>query len=138
MGAVAYKLKLPPTCSIHLVIHVSQLKKALAPTEVVQLVLPDLVEKRVLERILGCLFQRLRAASGTQVQVQWSGESLASTTWEEFDELRTQFLNRPAWGGKPALKKGDVTTHVLPGRCQDELQCGKRNREPSARFPAEE
>lgn len=49
IGSVVYKLKLPSTCSIHLVIHVSQLKQALAPSEKTQVELPLNAEYSVLD-----------------------------------------------------------------------------------------
>lgn len=52
IGSVAYKLELPETASIHLVFHVSQLKRT-AGTQVVASALPsDFIEFQVPERVL--------------------------------------------------------------------------------------
>lgn len=80
IGAVAYKLKLPPTCGIHPVIHVSQPKKALAPGEVVQDELPELHTDRVPDKVLKTRLHQAGSVSGTQVLVQWSRSSPAQAT----------------------------------------------------------
>jgi ribosomal protein L21E len=102
VGSVAYKLDLPSTSMIHPVVHVSQLKKALAPAEKVQASLPTLdsefgplaVPHRILERRL-----RQRGAKLIeQVQVEWKGTSSPAITWENLEELRHKFPAAPAWG----------------------------------------
>ena len=45
IGSVAYKLELPPTTKIHLVFHVSSLKKVIGQNIPIQTVLPKLDEE---------------------------------------------------------------------------------------------
>lgn len=73
MGAVAYKLKLPPNCGIHPVVHVSLLKKALPPGKKASEELPEPESALVPERVLSSRLHRTGSVSGTQVVVQWSG-----------------------------------------------------------------
>lgn len=98
IGSVAYKLKLPSSCSIHLVIHVSQLKKALALGEKTQNELPRSDDNSVPKWVLRRCLYHARSASGTQVLVLWSGSSLTNATWEDLSELHTLFHHAPAWG----------------------------------------
>lgn len=69
VGVVAYKLELPQTCSIHLVIYVSLLRKALAPNETAQQELLASEEDRVADKVLGHRVHRSGATLGTQVLV---------------------------------------------------------------------
>jgi len=74
IGAVAYKLQLPPSSSIHLVFHVSQLKKAVPPTHQVTPHVPD--SSDAYQVPVAILQRRLSAVSGrsaTEGLVQWSG-----------------------------------------------------------------
>lgn len=146
IGAVAYKLKLPPQCGIHPVVHVSQLKKALAPGESVLEGLPDSEETLVPERVLQTRLHRAGAVSGTQVLVQWSGSSPEKATWEDLRELKNRFPFSPAWG--QAGSEGGEYVTVLKGKQPDEKQekqscrqgkrrSTRRERQPSVRYPVD-
>ncbi|PNX85876.1 Ty3/gypsy retrotransposon protein, partial [Trifolium pratense] len=95
MGAVAYKLALPPQSKIHSVFHVSLLKKAIGNYQV-QGELPKELEISpnddvYPEKVLG---KRLTVQDGITVSqslVQWKNKSLDEVTWEDDDVLRGQF-----------------------------------------------
>lgn len=74
VGEVAYKLALPATSLIHPVIYVSQLKKALAPSESVQSSLPvfqiDYNKQPVPSQILDRRFVRKGSKMVEQLQVR--------------------------------------------------------------------
>lgn len=102
IDSVAYKLDLPATSLIHPVVHVSQLKKAIAPAEQVQPVLPTLHPVAGQLAVPGKILQRRLQRRGNkmvvQVLVEWSGVSSPATTWENLEELRHRFPVAPAWG----------------------------------------
>lgn len=139
LGAVAYKLKLPPTCGIHPVIHVSQLKKALAPSEEAQQELPEPEVDRVLDRVLRHRLHRAGSASGTQVLVQWSGSSPANDTWEDLIELQNRFPHARVWGQVGVEEVGNITEQEgAPDGEQEDVCCrqGDRISRPMDRYPA--
>lgn len=81
IGSLAYKLKLLATSTIHPIIHVSQLRKAIPPSTPVQARLPEGTEE--VQFPIKVLQRRLRdkgATAATQVLVQWSGSTLATMT----------------------------------------------------------
>lgn len=100
IGAVAYCLKLPEDCTIHPVVHVSQLRKAAQPSvgEPIR-PLPALEQDSPVPlQILLCRAVRRGAATIEQVKVRWSGQTSAEATWEDAAALRNQFPAAPAWG----------------------------------------
>jgi hypothetical protein len=73
VGQVAYKLELPPESALHLVFHVSQLKKFVGSTDSVSSSLPsELTGVQVAEKVL----QRRTVSHGVcsvpHVLIQWS------------------------------------------------------------------
>lgn len=145
VGEVAYKLALPATSLIHPVIHVSQLKKALAPGEQVHAPLPVLRSTtadppqpvHVLERH----FIRKGAKMVEQVLVRWSGDDAAVRTWENPHELRRRFPSAEAWGQASAQGGKNVTASSSP--CDPEAQeiqirRSTRARRPTSKFPQSE
>jgi hypothetical protein len=115
VGAVAYKLELPPASKIHPVFHVSQLKPCLGPGQKVlpQLPSPDAmlqVPVRVLQRRIRQ--QGLRTI--VQVLVQWSGAPEEMATWEDQESLQQKFPRAPAWGQAGFQGKGIVSDQEQP------------------------
>jgi hypothetical protein len=113
VGEVAYKLALPATSLIHPVVHVSQLKKALVPSEVVYSQLPriqstagtSVVPSQVLDR----RFIRKGSKMVEQLLVRWSVDDPHVVTWENAQELRHRFPDSEAWGQASTEGGGDVT-----------------------------
>jgi len=95
VGAVSYKLKLPEGARVHLVFHVSQLKKAVGNYSV-EAVLPaglelELEENEEREELLASreIFEGEQPIK--QWLVKWKGRATEDTTWEDETLLRSQF-----------------------------------------------
>lgn len=99
IGAVAYKLDLPPASRVHPVFHVSQLKLCIGPRTLVSPTLPapDAMFK-VPAQVLHRRVRQRGNRSFTQVLVQWSSEMASDATWENLEQLRQSFPHAPAWG----------------------------------------
>lgn len=83
IGNVAYKLKLPDTSSIHLVFHVSQLKKCISDSTQVSHAIPEPSDTHpVMESILGKRLCQVHCKMQPQVLVKWNGWPDQMTTWE--------------------------------------------------------
>ena len=87
IGSVAYKLELPPTTKIHLVFHVSCLKKVIGQNIPTQTVLLELDEEgRIIlepECILQTCTKKLRNKTLTQYLIQWKTLLVEEATWED-------------------------------------------------------
>jgi ribosomal protein L21E len=96
VGAVAYRLELPPSLSgIHNVFHISILKKCEKPPETTPLPLvelkPDLSYEEYPIKILDIKDRVMRRRTIRFVKVQWSNHTEEEATWEKEDELRACF-----------------------------------------------
>ncbi|XP_066358305.1 uncharacterized protein [Miscanthus floridulus] len=99
IGAVAYKLELPPTSSIHPVFHVSLLKPASSSVPVVSARLPDPDNNmQVPERVLQSRLQQHGTHSVKQLLIKWSDLDDELATGEDADAIMQRFLGAPAWG----------------------------------------
>jgi hypothetical protein len=104
IGAVAYKLLLPETSSIHPVFHVSQLKKAVSADCQVTPHIPELSANQIHVAILQC---RLNADDKTsEVLVQWSGMPASLATWENAIDLQSRFPQATTWGQAASVGGG--------------------------------
>ncbi|WVZ63764.1 hypothetical protein U9M48_013371 [Paspalum notatum var. saurae] len=89
-GEVAYRLELPPSLSgVHDVFHVSQLKKAQAPLEGLE-VQEDLTYTEHPVKILDTSERITRNKRIKMCRVQWSHRTEAETTWER-EELKVAY-----------------------------------------------
>ncbi|WVZ87398.1 hypothetical protein U9M48_034038 [Paspalum notatum var. saurae] len=111
IGAVAYKLQLPPSSAIHPVFHVSQLKQAVGTNCQVSSVLPP---KHSQFQIPLRVLQRRSVSRGdrnvSQVLIHWSTWPVSLATWEDEAVLRQQFPAAPAWGQAGTHGGGNVMT----------------------------
>ena len=97
VGAVAYRLALPPSfSSIHDVFHISMLRKYVSdPTKVVRLepieIRSDLsyIEEPI--QILDRKEQRLRSKVINQVKVLWRNHGVEEATWEPESDMRANY-----------------------------------------------
>jgi hypothetical protein len=117
VGRVAYRLQLPPTARIHPVVHVSQLKRAVKPTDEVSSSLPvALTRMQVRVKPRKVLAERsVRQGNKTvpQVQIEWEGLPPNCTSWEPLFSLVNKFPDCVAWGQANSSGGGNVTTPRL-------------------------
>lgn len=143
MGAVAYKLDLPPSSKIHPVVHVSVLKKAVATNTQVCPDLPDVCfDSDIAAQPAAVLQSRLlKLANGThpQVLVKWKGLPDHMATWEALGDMQQQFPDALSWGQDSSQGEGYVTTKApLDGqdpadRKTEPLRRSTRTRRPTCK-----
>ncbi|KAL6196555.1 hypothetical protein ACLB2K_032169 [Fragaria x ananassa] len=92
IGAVAYKLRLPPTARIHDVFHVSLLKKKLGNDVTVEPHLPLISDanKRNWKpaKVLETRLVKRRGNAAAQWLILWDGTSSEEATWEYADDAK--------------------------------------------------
>jgi hypothetical protein len=112
--SVAYKLDLPPRCSVHPVFHVFQLKSFTPDHSSVYSKLPDTPLLNVAELTRQAILDRRLVKRGneavTQVLIQWSSLSASSATWKDYHVLHTRYPSVAAWGQAASPAVGSVTT----------------------------
>jgi hypothetical protein len=125
VGSVAYKLKLPDGSDVHPIFHVSQLKTYTPDYSPVHPTLPDIPALDVLEVLPEKILDRRLVKKGnvaiTQILVQWSSLPESSSTWEDYNVLKTRFPAVVAWGQAGASVGGTVTT-LTGGADQNKVQ----------------
>ena len=108
IGAVAYKLQLPSSSTIHPIFHVSQLKAAIPADHSVSS-LPQALEGHQIP--VKVLQRRVRTSDNSvvpQVLIQWSNLPRSLATWEDQEALQQRFPHAPAWGQAVSLRGGNV------------------------------
>ncbi|GKC38323.1 reverse transcriptase [Tanacetum coccineum] len=104
IGEVAYRLKLLSSSQIHLVFHISQLKKCQGKSHSMG-VLPQLREDGLLEnKPMAILERRLGKVNNKPVMfvlIQWTNKTVEKATWEIYGDLITRFpgLEKYCWYG---------------------------------------
>ena len=97
VGAVSYKLDLPPEAKIHPVFHVSCLKLKLGqkvhPTPTLPFVDADGQVCVEPIKVLQTRSRSLRSRKIIEVLVQWTGCSSEDATWESLHQLQVSFPN---------------------------------------------
>ena len=94
MGLVAYRLQLPKGVGLHLVFHISLLKKSIGPADVASSALPVPIEDMEEGEPLAMLNERViynDTVLLTQVLMQWSHLHPDNTTWEYLPDLLQRF-----------------------------------------------
>ena len=115
IGKMAYKLKLPAGSQIHPVLHVSQLKKSVPPSQVhdssssCQFLTDSCYILQPLE-IVGKRDIKRGSTYIHQVQVTWMGMPPSLPSWESEAALRHRFPGAPAWGQAVFQGEGPAMT----------------------------
>lgn len=102
IGIMVYRLNLPPDSKIHLVFHVSLLKKKRGDVISPIPILPPLDAIGVLhwqlEAVLDrCMFKKKNDAV-TKWLIKWAGLPTKDATWEEANAIITRYPNFKTWG----------------------------------------
>ncbi|KAI0525136.1 hypothetical protein KFK09_004527 [Dendrobium nobile] len=92
IGKVAYRLKLPPTTTIHPVFHVSQLKKFKGDSVPVDPLPPTLSEEGT-SLLEPSSLQGVRHTEegGKEVLIEWKDLPTHDATWEAYESIQAQF-----------------------------------------------
>ena len=95
IGAVAYRLKLPETASIHPVFHVSQLKKVVGDqvveTDFPQELSSDMEMMVQPQEVLGVREGKSNSKEDREVLIRWKNLPGYESTWEPIQLIRNQF-----------------------------------------------
>jgi hypothetical protein len=113
LGGQPDKIRQPDHSRIHLVVHVSQLKKQVPPlVEVTPDIAAITIEPDAAVTPWKIIDRRLVPHAGAttlRVKVQWSGLSSSLATWEDEADLRRCFPEATAWGQAISEGEGSVT-----------------------------
>ena len=96
IGPIAYKLELPESSRIHLVFHVSQLKKHVGPLPIQSPLLVLTEEGVIAKERINIVDKRLVNKQGkpvTEVLVVWKNSFPKDSTWENFSNLMQKCPN---------------------------------------------
>jgi hypothetical protein len=111
VGSVAYKLDLPPHTSVHLVLHVSQWKRAIGTSHQVTPTLPtDFALKLLPEQVLQTRSVRHDNSMVQQVLIKWNNLPTSLATWDDYEALRHEFPCATAWGQTVFQGREDVSS----------------------------
>ena len=107
IGEVAFETELPPQAAIHPIFHVSQLKKKLGKSQVLQ-IHPAHYEEEIIEEPESILERRTFKHKNrvfSQVLIKWKQRTVEEATWEDYWSLIGRF---PTFdnGGKPEINGG--------------------------------
>ncbi|KAJ9163406.1 hypothetical protein P3X46_023076 [Hevea brasiliensis] len=97
VGAVAYRLELPPNLShVHPVFHISMLRKYIPdPSHVLQPDVIELKENLTFEEqpvaIVDYQVRQLRSKQIPMVKVLWRSQSVEECTWESERDMRSKY-----------------------------------------------
>ena len=93
IGAMAYKLKLPPYATIHPIFHVSQLRKAIGATQLPQPLPSHLAADIHVEPtvVLGIRPVQVKGSIDQEVPIKWKGLPEFEATWELSFVIQQQF-----------------------------------------------
>jgi hypothetical protein len=138
IGAVAYKLLLPESSTIHPVFHVSQLKKVVPSNVQVTSSIPELDARKQVP--LAVLQKRLDSTGkAVEILVHWSGFPKTLATWENYDDIKRRFPGSSAlelaetFGGGSVSSSAPEDTENQNGGGARGPRRGQRTRRPSSR-----
>ena len=87
IGTMAYKLQLPASSRVHLVFHVSCLKKVIGENLPVQTILPELDEEGKIilepEAVTETRTRQLQNRSISEYLIKWKNLPIEDSTWED-------------------------------------------------------
>lgn len=92
IGTVACKFELPPESKLHLVFHVSLLRKRIGNQEEISPPLPESPATSAPRSIPRAILETRKKGGEKEALVYWQNLSPAEPAWESLAELKTRFF----------------------------------------------